>query len=220
MKKIMFKDRFGLTKAVLDLFKTMTRRVAYNKPMQYESHVGIVDGYLVLLDGWQIVAKSAYRIGEEVAIAQNYKDAGLPPSFDCLGPFQPNAENHAGWTNKMFVRADLMPHFIRIKSIKAERLQDISDEDCRKEGIIPITWRQWHKQEWNDFSPQRYTDHDVWTLPKFCEGIENPWADSDPDEYMAETAKAAFAVLINKISGKGTWERNPWVFAYEFELIK
>lgn len=26
------------------------------------------------------------------------------------------------------------------------------------------------------------------------------------------------AVLIDKISGKGTWERNPYVLAYTFEL--
>lgn len=29
----------------------------------------------------------------------------------------------------------------------------------------------------------------------------------------------AFAVLIDKVSGKGTWDKNPWVFAYTFELI-
>lgn len=30
----------------------------------------------------------------------------------------------------------------------------------------------------------------------------------------------AFAALIDKVSGNGTWERNPWVFAYTFKLIK
>ena len=30
----------------------------------------------------------------------------------------------------------------------------------------------------------------------------------------------AYADLIDKISGKGTWESNPWVVAYSFELIK
>lgn len=34
------------------------------------------------------------------------------------------------------------------------------------------------------------------------------------------TAKKAYAALIDKISGKGTWKRNPYVFVYEFELIK
>lgn len=29
----------------------------------------------------------------------------------------------------------------------------------------------------------------------------------------------AFAALIDKVSGKGTWDSNPWVFVYEFKLI-
>ena len=35
----------------------------------------------------------------------------------------------------MFVKADLMPRHIEFTDRKVERLQDISDEDCLKEGI-------------------------------------------------------------------------------------
>ena len=28
-----------------------------------------------------------------------------------------------------------------------------------------------------------------------------------------------YSVLIDKISGKGTWESNPYVFVYDFKLI-
>ena len=34
------------------------------------------------------------------------------------------------------------------------------------------------------------------------------------------TPREAYAALIDRISGKGTWESNPYVFVYEFELIK
>ncbi len=34
------------------------------------------------------------------------------------------------------------------------------------------------------------------------------------------TLEEAFANLIDRVSGKGTWESNPWVFAYTFELAK
>ena len=33
------------------------------------------------------------------------------------------------------------------------------------------------------------------------------------------TFSEAFAALIDKVSGKGTWESDPYVFVYEFELI-
>lgn len=39
-----------------------------------------------------------------------------------------------GWDNKMFVRAEHMPHRIRITDIRVERLQDISDEDCLRKA--------------------------------------------------------------------------------------
>ena len=34
------------------------------------------------------------------------------------------------------------------------------------------------------------------------------------------TPREAFATLIDKVSGRGTWKRNPWVVVYEFELVK
>ena len=34
------------------------------------------------------------------------------------------------------------------------------------------------------------------------------------------TTQDAYASLINKIYGKGTWESNPFVFVYDFELIE
>ena len=34
-----------------------------------------------------------------------------------------------------------------------------------------------------------------------------------------DTAQKAYASLINKINGKGTWESNAWVWAYDFKLI-
>ena len=117
--------------------------------------------------------------------------------------------------NKMFVRADLMPHVIEITDIKAERLQDISNEDCMKEGIIPVTWRQYP----DPFS-HHYVDHDLWTLEKYREHFEDAWSNYDPETWAATSPKAAFAVLIRKLQGKKAWKRNEWQFAYTFKLIK
>ena len=33
------------------------------------------------------------------------------------------------------------------------------------------------------------------------------------------TPREAFAHLIDKVSGKGTWDKNPYVFVYDFELV-
>lgn len=120
-----------------------------------------------------------FEVGEIVAVAQAYKDTWGNPDF--LFAHKP------GWNNKMFVSADLMPHQIRITNVWAERLQDISEEDCLREGIYEVP---------------------------FCEFA---W---DDNGKTFKTAREAFATLIDKVSGKGTWESNPWAFANEFELVK
>ena len=133
MKKIMFNDKYSLTQAVLDGRKTMTRRISKE---QIRNSVFWKSGY-ESIHGYEI--KPIYKISELVAIAQCYESLGMNPEIalndrDGIG-FYTKTKFAPGWKNKMFVRADLMPHHIRITDIKIERLQDISDEDCLKEGI-------------------------------------------------------------------------------------
>lgn len=191
MKKIMFNDKYGLTQAVLEGKKTQTRRIVYTQ----NGFVvfGGEDFQLKKLDNGQALLTlcnnrfktSRYKIGEEVAIAQRYSDIA-----DTLGQ---KLWQLPCWRNKMFVKADFMPHRIRITNIRVERLQDISEEDCMAEGI----WR----------------DDNV--------GLEGTtyWYHGLANSSL-RTAKEAYAALIDKISGKGTWESNPWVFVYDFELVK
>ncbi|MBQ9597205.1 MAG: hypothetical protein IJR34_03010, partial [Bacteroidales bacterium] len=116
MQKIMFNDHYGLTQAVLDGRKTMTRRIVPNGTP---------------LGNWEDTEnKSRYKTGEVVAIAQAYKDALNP--LDWVNKLI--YEDEKSWNNKMFVKSELMPHQIRITDIHIERLQDISDEDCLREG--------------------------------------------------------------------------------------
>lgn len=232
----MFNDRFGLTKAVLDGTKTMTRRVIpelLNVEDPDISEWGLTDGgkaMITLYEGGRPTTDifPMYQPGEVVAVAQSYKALGYTkkwveqhirpnPNANWNDPFE---KKYPGWNNKMFVASKFMPHKIRITDIKVERLQDISKKDCFNEGIIPITWRQYLKQDIDDLTPQKYIDHYGYTLEKFREGIENCWAESDPNEYMAEEAEVAFAVLIFKMLGRKVWDANPWVFAYSFKLVK
>lgn len=135
MKKIMFNDQYGLTEAVLDGRKTQTRRIAYEKPFKYKRSCGFITegtdkGKLSINDGYEIVAKSTYKIGEVVAVAQRYSDIPLDSTIKMI------LCKHPGWNNKMFVTAKTMPHQIKITNIRCERLQDISTGDCMKEGIF------------------------------------------------------------------------------------
>ena len=197
MQKIMFDDKFGLTQAVLNGTKTMTRRIIpcgvcqdILTPLRYKgidvSHDDMVMKHL------------RYKVGEVVAIAQRYKDAFNPIDWVKKELYQ----GEKGWTNKMFVKADMMPHQIRITDARIERLHDISDEDCMKEGIRYAPMR-------NEDNYKSYT-FDGWKRKR--NGFDYDCYAVNPHE--------AFRVLIDKMSGKGTWNRNPWVFVYSFELVK
>lgn len=154
MKKIMFNDALELTLAVLHREKTQTRREIKCPRTQdgidvagFDVHKffsGFREVVNVDYDGREIGAlEPPYKVGEIVAIAQSYEDVWS--YYTANGQYAKSGELHikyigyAGWKNKMFVRADLMPHHIKITNIRVERLQDISDEDCLKEGIYKLS---------------------------------------------------------------------------------
>ena len=198
MKKIMFNDNFGLTKAVLEGRKTMTRRIIDYKTLSgANDYVQRIHGTgLDFLD--YLLEHSRYKVGERIAVAQSYSelswDARFYERLRSMCERLPQYEL-AGWDNKMFVRSDLMPHRIRITDIKVEHLQGITEEDCMREGI-----------EWCHGSQSYYVNYIPETGFRY-------W-------LRGQTAREAFASLIDKISGKGTWDKNPYVFAYTFELVQ
>ena len=205
MQKIMFNDQYELTKAVLEGRKTQTRIICkYSRPNEsydivfpifepkdYDnkgnntSALNYAFGWRNdegMFTGWN---KPHYKVGEIVAIAQSYADISMEPFPFC----------EAGWRNKMRVKADLMPHQIKITNIRIQRLQDISDEDCLAEGV--------YKGQCGSIDTHLMDAY-------YYRGNIQPYC----------TPREAYAALIDKVSGKDTWEHNPWVFVYEFELVK
>lgn len=198
----MFNDKFKLTDMVIQRRKTMTsdilpelgaetKLVGANDKGEFEFRIG---------SNYETVAiKPKFKVGEVVAVAQSYhtlnKMGYLAPEW-----LDHTCESSAGYDNKMFVRADLMPHQIRIEKVICERLQEISEEDCIKEGI----------SRWRDFED---CPKDVSETMKDRFGYYGYW-------YSYAKPTEAFAELINKIFGKDTWEKNPYRIGYEFTLIK
>lgn len=205
MKKIMFKDRFGLTQAVLEGRKTQTRRIMKGKPLfptdEIESAGILGDEVQIIANGGEslITMKLPFKKGEVLAVAQKYKDVFESSQDETLELL--DLRLNKGWNNKMCVRPDLMPHQIRITDVRVERLQDISDEDCIKEGV-ELNTRQY------EYDGTRY----------YCVRGLGYWRGFGCTNF--HTPREAFAALIDKVSGKGTWESNPYVFVYDFELVK
>lgn len=225
MQKIMFNDRYGLTDAVIEGRKIMTRRLINPMPKDCatahkncwganwsdEPMSLVVDrdtggiyckycgnGVRLWDEGYHY--KTKYKVGEVVAVAQSYERIGVHPQHYISRPDIDGYQiisKHKGWRNKMYVSADLMPHQIRITGIRCERLRDISDEECMKEGVVDVTYFKIGERP-----------YELFALP----GHEY--------EETFNTPRQAFAALIDKVCGRGTWDLNPWVVAYEFELVK
>lgn len=216
MKKIMFSDAFCLTQAVLDGTKTMTRRkftLTLDKKVDgklirvYPSKVFFDNGkwlfdYVGRIYNLPKENYPRYGVGEVVAIAQSYKE--LYSHDDVRVKFNPffDMTESAGWNNKLFVESQYMIHHIKITDVKVERLQDISDKECLREGVKRAS------------------------IGFYAEGVKvKDWEKEAHRETASGCLKLfpfprqAFASLIDKVSGKGTWESNPWVVAYSFELV-
>lgn len=206
MQKIMFNDQCGLTTAVLTGHKIMTRRIVPEMVgRKYKKEPDIVwdtndECFLVFKDNDDvepILLYPKYKIGEVVAIAQKYIDlkdcAAFYNALEKADPTMPLEciPGEKGCYNKMFVKASWMPHQIRITNIRVERLQDISKDDCLFEGIYQ-----------SPCPPELYGFKVNRTWRSFTD------------------ARKAFAALIDKVSGRGTWESNPYVYVYEFDLWK
>ena len=219
----MFNDKYGLTQAVLEGRKTQTRRII-TCPKEFRGEY--VAGFYVCkkaandivtkiclydaderpFDEGQILPK--YKVGETIAVAQSYKDCGYSESALDINPkdyrvARGTLGNSKGWNNKMFVRSEGCIHQIRTINIRAERLQDISDEDCLAEGVVVN-------------EPKIKGGAKMYYPCKYLESCAKRvgWG------RVFHTPREAFANLIDKVSGEGTWERNPWVWVYEFELVK
>ena len=215
----MFNDQYGLTDAVLDGRKTQTRRIL-NPTMLFE-RLNTYEGWtkesiadwkesckdrLYKAEGEELkemlnyaLEHSPYKVGENVAIAQRYIDLADNDEFYRLcGIHRMPLEcikYEKGCKNKMFVKADLMPHRIRITNIRVERLQDISTDDCLREGIFC-----------------RHIDgiDDAFSYDATNESFAKKWWYRTPIE--------AYKMLTCKLHLH--WGTNPLVFVYDFELIK
>lgn len=216
MKKIMFNEPFGLQQATFADTKTMTRRIVpqvildYVPKYQQEyyeqtlSTISFEDAIMNMVGAEKMFQRYVYNVGEVVAIAQRYSQiiSAITPRF------APHAKDwmrsEKGWDNKMFVKAELMPRHIKITDRKLERLQDISDEDCLREGIYK------HNALPDALGEDRY---------KFIAYAYDATQDKHRKRKWFQTPREAFAALIDKLSGKGTWESNPLVFAYTYKRI-
>lgn len=150
--------------------------------------------------------------GDLLWVRENYylskQSNHLRPSEDKFGHVMYKAGGGANVYGKL--RPSIfMPRWasritLKITDISVERLQDISEEDAKAEGLSKIS---------KDGHLYKYGIPDSDGLP----GTDNtgwPWHDWEVDP------RKAYKKLWQSINGVGSWNTNPWVWVVEFEVIK
>lgn len=204
MKKILFNNRYGLETAVIERRKVklpdgMKPDDVWNPVMGIDEK-GRVHFAVDCVDGKQRDIYPHYQIGEVVAVGQTYERAGWKPDTLLEAHFVKNGVRQVGdlpisllpgWRNKMFTYPTMMPWQVQMTDLWFGRLQDISDEDCLCEGV------------------ERWLDGYI---------VSGLMERSGRNNQVFDTPREAFAALIDRINGRGTWQDNPWVVAYTMNL--
>ena len=201
----MFNDKFCLTKAVLDGTKTMTRRSVPQSLLDeydtwYEDFIYKQIGLEECLSVEEYVLNlTAYNIGEIVAIAQSYKAI-----FEELEQKHGKAQANEWWCNAL----DIVGGGLETSAGYKNKMFVRADFMIHHARITDVK-----VERLQDISEEDALREGIFKLASNYYYLPNGrnWAFSTP--------RMAFAYLIDKVSDKGTWESNPWVAAYSFELV-
>lgn len=114
-----------------------------------------------------------------------------------LGRHSKDSESMA-WHKRLarFMPRSACRNVLEITCIRIERLQDITEDDAKAEGIKfkrPV-----------DGEPCTYYDY-IWKTEDSCEWFTDP--------------KLSFKSLWYTINGPASWDENPWVWVIEFKRL-
>ena len=137
--------------------------------------------------------KPKFQVGETIFVKETFvKD------FDKEGnpmvKYKPDSDLERKWNPPLALPQWASRLTLRIKSVKIEKLQDISEEDAVKDGGVFKSDNYWH----STLHPTKQT-YQCWT-----------------------SAKEAFAKLWNSThkKPKEKWEANPFVFCFSYEVVR
>lgn len=135
--------------------------------------------------------KPKYQIGDICYLKENYAIAGNTTDHHIYqSDYDPEARKKIKWKSKMMMPAVSARYKVQVTGIRVERLQDISEYDAIHEGV---------EKHWRDTELYKcYLD----------------------DDFAHKQATYSFRSLWYFINGNDSWNKNPWVFVYEFKFLE
>ena len=109
------------------------------------------------------------------------------------------------WKPSIHMPKEAARIWLRVKNVRVERLQNISNEDAISEGVMGLggTFIREHFKKYAEY-------YDEWEKNGKLNN-ERPPLGPHPIEK--------FAALWQSINGRESWDANPWVWVVEFEVL-
>lgn len=113
-----------------------------------------------------------------------------------------------GWRPSIHMPKIAARLWLQVTDIRVKRLQDISEEDAKAEGVKPA-----HCDS-NEKCPSSL-------CREKCSAIGEWWNYLEPngEGFPAFSAKESFETLWQSIDGPESWAANPWVWCISFNVI-
>ena len=205
-----------MVKGILDGRKTQTRRVKNLKEINLNPASW---RYVAKLGGsWKDKAKYIFRFinptGHSVNIASPY---GLPGDrlwvretflversqhkdfYEYKADYSNTFAGDVCWNPSIFMPREACRILLEVMDVRVERLQEITEEDAKAEGITDV-----------EFYPDE----------GFPLSVGHMAGKDDGKTSLHTTRVKAYTALWGSINGKGSWEKNPWVWVIEFKRIE
>jgi hypothetical protein len=212
MKPILFNTL--MVQAILAGQKTMTRRVVKAKPpytqkqlherVNYRSEEDVADdakngryssvGFWTPWDGYVYHRDCPYNVGDILYVREAWCPVATIESWLSDKNLHAYRADYVGkvpwkWHPSIHMPKEAARIFLRVTGVRVARLQDITEEDSRNEGV---------KDPYDYQKPEYY---------------------EQPQMRGLEINKSAFAGLWDRINHESiySWDANPWVWVIEFE---
>jgi hypothetical protein len=190
--------------AIMDGIKTQTRRVVKPQPDEYAAMQGdqcmLVHDSSPDMHNSELIACPYGKPGDQLWVKETvWVDADTKE-------FKWYAHQRIFKVDRVRDNARLWPSIhmkrawsriqLEITGVRVERLQDISEDDAKAEGVE--------------------SDHTEFEMIYWVEGVTG----YKLSERYAASAKEAYQRLWESINGPGSWDANPWVWVVEFKVVK
>lgn len=194
-KPILFNTE--MVKAILEGRKTVTRRVVKFTEGRNPNWTGYIKDGLTLYNGTNEPCnkKPSYAAGDYLYVRETWSIE--KNVYWYKAGFVPKTLESMKWKPSIHMPKEAARIFLRVKDVRAERLQDITNEQILKEGCKQSTIKSLIKQIPDD------KDTDLWIRSVHVFEFSQLWDSTTKEKDQ-------------KLYG---WDANPWVWVIEFERI-